>query len=372
MNILILNWRDSKHPLAGGAEVSLFEHAKYWVNKGATVTWFCSSFKAAAPYEIINGITIIRKGSHFTVHIHAFLYAIFGLSKKPDIIIDSFHFIPFFSPFYISKKKIIALINEPAKNAWFKNIVFPLSLIGYLSESCFFSFYKHIPFITSALSIVAELQLYGIQQKNIHLISHGIQMRKLVKRFTKQKNVVVYLAQITEDKGIKDAVLAFALIKKEKKDVVFWVIGKAPDKKYEEEVKILIASLGIQKDVSFLGYVSENTKMALLEKATVLIHPSIREGWGLNIIEANTVGTPAVGYNVTGLRDSIVHNHTGLLTEKNTPHELAASILMLLSDTILYKKLSVHAVTWSKTFNWEKAGEKSWELLNDVYTKNSV
>src|SRR5437879_3318402 len=42
MNILILNWRDSKNPLAGGAEIVTLEHAKAWVRAGHHVTWFTS------------------------------------------------------------------------------------------------------------------------------------------------------------------------------------------------------------------------------------------------------------------------------------------------------------------------------------------
>ena len=105
MNILILNWRDIKNPLAGGAEISLFEHAKYWKSKGAEILWFTSSFKGAKEKEKIDGINIIRKGSYHTVHVHAFFRYIES-AKNTDIIIDNFHFVPFFTPFYACKKNV--------------------------------------------------------------------------------------------------------------------------------------------------------------------------------------------------------------------------------------------------------------------------
>ena len=143
MNIVILNWRDIKHPLAGGAEISLFEHAKYWVQKNAQVTWFSSSIKGRVDSENIKGITVIRRGSHYTVHIHALVYYLNGRLGKPDVIIDCFHFLPFFTPLYVRRTKVVALINEVARNLWFSNLPIIFSIIGYHLEDWFFKVYRH-------------------------------------------------------------------------------------------------------------------------------------------------------------------------------------------------------------------------------------
>lgn len=66
MKVLVLNWRDPKHPLAGGAEISLLHHVSYWKEKGYDVTWFASGFDKAKKQEMIDGIKIVRSGSHFT------------------------------------------------------------------------------------------------------------------------------------------------------------------------------------------------------------------------------------------------------------------------------------------------------------------
>jgi len=143
LSILILNWRDIKHPLAGGAEISTHEHAKGWVRAGHTVTIFSSSFQDAKTREEIDGVRIIRKGSHYTVHLHAFIYYLTKLRGKIDLVIDEFHFIPFFSPLYIKKKKI-AFIHETAEELWFKNNPFPINILGYRLEPLFFKLYKNI------------------------------------------------------------------------------------------------------------------------------------------------------------------------------------------------------------------------------------
>lgn len=370
MNVIILNWRDIHHPLAGGAEQSLLQHAKYWQNKGASITWVVSHFSNAKKEEIVDGMRIIRMGSHYTVHLRAFFYFKRYLEKDTDIVIDSFHFIPYFSSFYISKSKIIALINEPGKNAWFKNSFFPINVTGYFLEQFFFLFYKGIQFITSANSIAAELTAYGIFQKNIHIIPHGITIvgKKLYKK--ENTETILFLSQLTEDKGIEDALQAFSLLKPGKKHVRLWVVGKEISKDYGDSLKKMTKKLDVEKNVEFFGFVSEKKKWELLSKSWILVHPSIREGWGLNILEANSCGTPAVGYNVTGLRDSIQDMKTGLLTKNNTPSDLVMKIELLLGNKNLYKKLSKNAILWSKRFEWIKAGKQSWQLIKMVHEKN--
>ena len=142
MKVLIFNWRDIRHPLSGGAEISLFEHAKYWKNKGAKVIWFTSYFNGAKKEEEIKGIKIIRRGSRYTVHFLAFLYYISGKLRNPGIVVDCFHFLPFFTPLYIRKTKIIGLINEVAGKLWFSNIFIALALVGFLAEPFFIFLYK--------------------------------------------------------------------------------------------------------------------------------------------------------------------------------------------------------------------------------------
>ena len=95
-------------------------------------------------------------------------------------------------------------------------------------------------------------------------------------------------------------------------------IGDGYLRKKLEESKI--------KDVTFYGHVNEELKYQLLSRAHLILVPGIREGWGLVVTEANAMGTPAIGYNVPGLRDSIKNDETGILVKNNSPYELARAI----------------------------------------------
>ena len=140
----------------------------------------------------------------------------------------------------------------------------------------------------------------------------------------------------------------------------FWIAGK--EEKKGSLKKILNKSQG---KIQYFGFVNEKKKWELLERAWILIHPSTREGWGLSVIEANNVGTPVVGYNVPGLKDSIIDKQTGLLVQPSHKN-LANGIEKLLKNQTLYKKLSQNSKKWSKKFRWDTSTKKSWTMLQSL------
>jgi glycosyltransferase involved in cell wall biosynthesis len=94
-----------------------------------------------------------------------------------------------------------------------------------------------------------------------------------------------------------------------------WVIGSGPLEKRLRE--------SAPEGVEFLGHVSDEEKFNRLARAHVLLVTSVREGWGLVVTEAAQVGTPTIGYDVPGLRDSVVASN-GILTSPDPKHLSAA------------------------------------------------
>jgi glycosyltransferase involved in cell wall biosynthesis len=76
------------------------------------------------------------------------------------------------------------------------------------------------------------------------------------------------------------------------------------------------------------------------------------------------MGTPAVGYRVQGLRDSIVDGKTGLLSEPFNPSALADKALKVLEDPKLAENLSLNALRWSANFSWDRAAREFSLVLN--------
>lgn len=75
------------------------------------------------------------------------------------------------------------------------------------------------------------------------------------------------------------------------------------------------------------------------------------------ISEANSVGTPAVGYDVPGVRDAIRHGETGLLAEPTDPAELARAALSLIADDVAYASHRERALVGSRQFSWQRTAD---------------
>lgn len=371
MKILIFNWRDISHPLSGGAEASLYEHAKYWREKGAEIIWFSTSFYGAKTEEDIDGIKFIRKGSYYTSFIWGFIYYIIGKFGKIDVVIDCFHFIPFFTPLYFPRSKIIGLINEVAGRIWFDNLPYVFALIGHYTEPIFFKFYKKVIFFSSSESTKKELINIGIDSKNIKIVYHGVRIAKVYKKIDKEKNpTLVFLGRVSKDKGISELINAYIRCKILVKGLKLWIIGKE-EKTGMLQILLKDTEKKIKDDIKYFGFVSEEKKIELLRRAWLLIHPSKKEGWGLNVIEAATQGTPTVGNDVEGLRDSIKNGVTGILVDPREPALLVDAILSIIMDKTKkqYLYLSNNAIKWSKNFNWDVSTKESWNIVRNVYNE---
>jgi glycosyltransferase involved in cell wall biosynthesis len=89
----------------------------------------------------------------------------------------------------------------------------------------------------------------------------------------------------------------------------------------------------------------------------------VREGWGLVVAEANVLGTPAVVYDVPGLRDSTCDGETGILCKHNTPHALAWAIALLHSDQALYGRLRERAWATARMLSWDRTARAAWDAV---------
>lgn len=369
LNILILSWRGPGHPNAGGAEISTHEHAKKWVESGHSVTLFTSFYKNAQKQEWIDGINIIRRGNqYFGVHLTAFFWFLFGNHPKFDLVVDQFHGIPFFTPLYVRVKKL-GFIHEVAKEVWKLNQFSPplnffVSGLGNILEPLLFNLYKGVPFMTVSESTKNDLVFWGIPKQDITVINNGITVLETVQK-KEQKKTIVFLGALAKDKGIELALFCLNYLQRKfDKDIQFWIIGKS-DTKYLKFLQVTVDNLGI-KNTRFWGFVDEIKKFELLAKAHILINPSIREGWGLVVIEAASVGTPTIAFNVSGLKDSIQNGKTGLLSNGQSVEGLTNKVMELLSDETKLKQMSKNAILWSKNFSWEKSTSQSLDLINKV------
>ena len=314
MRILILNWRDIKHEWAGGSEVYLFELAKRWVAMGHEVSLFCGQdVREKLPdEEKINGINVFRKGSRFTLYFWAFWYYLKKFRKTTDIIVDVQNGIPFFSPVYSSKPKVSVVYHVHGKQ-FFVELPFPLSIVGYLVEKYFFPLiYRGIDIMAISQTTKKDLGKLGFNTRKVEIVYCGIDGKPTssVKKFAHP--TILYLGRIKKYKRVDMLVRIMPKILEKVSNASLLVAGWGTEASNVIDMSMRSIS---RRHVKIVGPVSESEKKYLLSKSWIFVNPSIGEGWGISIIEANLHGTPAVAFNVAGLSESIQDEKTGFLVK---------------------------------------------------------
>lgn len=357
MKLLWFTWKDRKHPNAGGAEVLNEELAKRLTKKGWQVTFVVGGFKECTKEEEIHGYKIIRLGNRFTVYFKAWRYYKRHLQGKYDVVIDEVNTFPFFARFYVREKNFL-FIHQLCREVWFYEIFFPLNVIGYILEPLYLWLLRKSDIITVSQSTKEDLIRLGFHEDKIHIISEGIEMEPLKRLGSiqdKEKTFTcLYFGSFRKMKRPDHVIRAFEKAKQYIPRLRLWLAGGGKGAYFKKCMKMIERSK-YKTDITYFGIVSEEQKKDIMKKAHVICVPSVREGWGLVVTEANACGTPAVVYNVHGLRDSVKNGITGLLCKKNTPESLASAIRKMYQYPKKYDEYRKNAWKWSKELHFERS-----------------
>ncbi len=96
---------------------------------------------------------------------------------------------------------------------------------------------------------------------------------------------------------------------------------------------------------------------------------SQREGWGIVVTEAASQGTPAVVYDVNGLRDSVIHYKTGLVSAKQNPQALAEAIVQVYKKKSLYEYLRINAWNLNKNVTFDLSSQQFLNHIEVTFAK---
>lgn len=368
MNILILNWRDVRHPKSGGAELVTMEHAKGWAAAGHRVTWLTASYSGSKKESIVEGVHFVRRWGSHTVYLYTPFYLLAN-ARLIDVIVDEVHGFPFFSPLLI-RKPVVVFIHEIAGEIWDFMFPFPKNIIGKFLEHWYFRLYRHCLFWTDAPSTISELVERGIPRDQCTAIPCPIVKDEYLVPKAQRKEkapTYVFISRVVRMKGVEEIIKAFAFIGRSQETAKLWIIGSG-ETLYMKELRREMQEYGIEKQVEFFGAVSEKRKFELLSRAHVLLHASVKEGWGLVVLEAALVGTPSVVYNVGGLRDVVQNGKTGIVIANNSPQTMAEETIKLVGDAKRYHQYQKNGKLWVESLHWKDMVKKSLALLERART----
>ena len=366
-HIVFLSWKCIKHPKAGGSEVVHQEISKRLVRDGYKVTHLVPGHKSLSKQEMVEGVNVIRVGNSVKSFLKLPFYFHSKLRKNTDVLIDAFNCFGSFAS--IGFKQSCGLIHHVQGIIWHHQFGtwyhYPLQLAGRVLEAVQLKIlgFFNVPFITVSESTEDEIEAHGVSE--VHRITEGSDIhpvRSIAKK-NNEKFTVLFIGRLVKMKRPMDALKSFKMFHEKFPNSQMWICG---DGEMQPALEKAIKKWGLTDAVDLAGRVSHEKKITLMQIADVLIVTSVKEGWGLVVTEANSQGTPAITYNVAGLRDS---NKGGLLTIQNNPKFLADTLVKVASDKNLHYSLRRNSWQHSLQYTFEHCYD---DFVNVIKTKQWV
>jgi glycosyltransferase involved in cell wall biosynthesis len=366
----VLNWRDTGHPEGGGSEVYLERLSAEMVGYNNRVTIVCAHYAGAAREERNEaGVTFVRRGGRLSVYVWAAMLYVAGaiglgpLSRRrlgrPDVIVDVGNGMPFLSALY-ARVPVIVLVHQVHRELWPLVMGRKAALVGWWIESRLAPWvYRQCRYVTVSEATRTELSALGVDAVRICVVHNGTPEVVGGPVARDPEPNLVMLGRLVPHKRVEIALRTVAALADGIPGLTLTVAGKGW---WEPQLRRLTAELGITDRVRFRGFVSEADKHELLSRAWVAMTPSLKEGWGLTIVEAGSRGTPTVAFaGAGGVAEALVDNESGLIA--NDEEHFITLVGDLLRDDVRRESMGVAAGKHAQSFTWELAGARFAALI---------
>lgn len=206
--------------------------------------------------------------------------------------------------------------------------------------------------------------LFNPPEDKLHYVPNGVDVNRFDDlKFFVDKNdyaadwelMVLFVGRLSNQKGVDHLVHSIPKVLKEHPEAKFVISGAGAVDYY----KGLVNKENVGHKVFFTGYVDERLLPALFKTADVTVAPSVYEPFGIVALESSAAETPVVGSYTGGLKDTIVHEQTGLHSQVANSESIAEQLDRMLSDTSWRRwlgqngrKLVQANYTWDKIAHW--------------------
>jgi len=369
-------------PHIGGGEVWSFNTGKALVKRGYKIVVVTYKHPMHCKDEIIDGLIILRIGPLTVSGVQPYFkraivqaYGIIakGLTLAYDVIIANQTF-PLLLSYVVSKvrrKPIFAIFHDIyglsfsiREKGVFKGII-----RGAVEAVSLKLAYDVI--ITVSESTKKKLIQAGVKEDKIFVVGGGVDIKAIDSVYAEKssKPMIIYVGRLVKLKKVENLIIAFKEVLSKIPEAELYIVGIGLQ---ESMLKNLVEQLKIASKVHFTGYVSEEEKITLMKHAWVLVQPSVAEGFGLVLVEANACKTPVIAVDSGGPREVVRDGENGYLIKPNNIKMLVEKLVELLSDK---NRILVMGEKGRKlveeNFTWDKVAEKIEKIMLD-YMKTKI
>lgn len=213
--------------------------------------------------------------------------------------------------------------------------------------------------IASSSAVKKNFEDIGV--KRIEVVPNGVDLTKYenLSKEPHEKFTVITVARLEKVKGMEYLIGAFAQIK----GGSLMIIGDGSERKRLED---LVKNLDAAGQVRFCGEMPNAEIPAYLAKADCFVLPSLKEGFGIVVLEAMAAGLPVVASKIGGILDLVEDQKTGLLVEPGNSNQIRAAIIKIKDNPDFAKTLAENAKKKLVKYNWQNIADKVYNIYQKV------
>lgn len=220
------------------------------------------------------------------------------------------------------------------------------------------------------------IKLYKIPANQIEVIYEAppllpkikaSEAQALIKKLGIQKPYFIHIGIPRPQKNIIRLLKSFKLFSATHRHYILVLAGKI-DKRFID-VKKWIKKLNLSSKVKQTNFINNKEKVALLKNAKALVFPSIYEGFGLPILEAQSLKVPVITSNCTALPE--ITGKGALFVNPYKINEISQAMETIISDKKLVQKITKEALNNLKRFSWQKSAKKLLAIFIRKYENSS-
>ena len=215
---------------------------------------------------------------------------------------------------------------------------------------------------------------YGIGDDKVRIVPNGVDTEKFKPTSnpaeTRKKlglgseHCVLFVGSLIARKGLPLLVEAAKKVVKDQSDTKFLLVGDGPLK---GQLDISLKKLNLSGSFVFLNKVKEETLPAIYNSADVFVLPSIQEGQGIVLLEAQASGLPVVAFDIGGVNEAVRNGETGLLVERGSTDVLADALIKVISDDALRARMGSSGRRFvSENLTWKLCTDKMLNVYHEV------
>lgn len=229
----------------------------------------------------------------------------------------------------------------------------------------------------SLYSLQKIKQFYNVDEAKVRIVPNGVDTEKFKPTVDAaaakrqfglgDEPCVLFVGSLIPRKGLPFLIEAAKKIVKERSDTKFLIVGEGPLK---SQLTNSLEAANLSGNFKFLGNLKDASLQTVYSCADVFALPSIQEGQGIVLLEAQASAKPVVAFDIGGVNETVRDGETGLLVKLGNTEEFAGALLKLIADRALREKMGADGRRFvMENFTWAICAQKMLTVYHEALTR---